>query len=117
MARVQIPVTTIARGGTALPSSVTGDATNDHYIAGNDGQIILIATNTSGGALTITIQSAITVDGLAVDDVALSVAAGATRYFAIGPPHVYNQQADNGFVYVDVTSNSWSLWAIRMAAI
>lgn len=117
MARVQIPVTTIARGGTALPSATTGDAANDHYIAGNDGQIILIATNTSGGALTITIQSAITVDGLAVDDVSLSIPAGESRRFAIGPPHVYNQPADNGYVYVDVTSNSWNLWAIRPAAI
>lgn len=117
MARVQIPVTTIARSGTALPSAVTGDAANDHYIASNDGQVILIATNTSGGALTITIQSAITVDGLAVDDVSLSVGAGLTRYFAIGPPHVYNQPTDNSYVYVDVTSASWNLWAIRMAAI
>ena len=116
MARTAIPVTIVERTGTTAPAATTGDAANDHTVAANDGRVWLEATNTSGGALTITVVSAILIDGvLGVDDVAVSVNAGATKKLGPFAPHIFNQT--DGSVNIDVTSNSWNLWAFRLNAI
>lgn len=85
MPRVEIPVTTIDRDGVAQPSQVTADATNDHYIAENDGRVLLEIISTDAGPQTVEIEPnpSYTADGLSVGNLSIAVAAGATVY--VGP--------------------------------
>lgn len=99
MPRVEIPVTQLTDAGVAPPAQTNGDATNDHYIAGNDGHIVLEIISTDAGAQTVTILTPGNFGGLNVEDRVVAVPAGATRYVSKLAPGLYNQA--DGSVYLD----------------
>ena len=71
----------------------------------NTGKEALIIKNGDSGSHTVTIVSQSTMDGLAVADRAVAVAAGAEKVIGPFQPNVYND--DDGFVqltYDGVTS-------------
>ena len=86
----------IARAGldlTTLP--VTPTATHGNKIL-NDGKTFLLVKNGSGSPVTVTFNTPGSVDGQAIDDLVVSVAAG--KLVAIGPfTSVFNQS--DGYVW------------------
>jgi hypothetical protein len=86
-------VTPNSGGALATPAAVSA---SDKFA--NSGRCLLLVTNGSGAPINVTIDSQLVVDGNAVPDKVIAVAAGATR--AIGPldPSIYND--GNGDVSV-----------------
>lgn len=100
MARAALTVTKITRAGVAPPAQQNSDATNDHYIPGNDGTIFLEVTNVNAGEQDVTIITPGTVDGNAIADLVVPVpGSSAVRLIGPFPPAIYNQA--DGSVYVD----------------
>jgi hypothetical protein len=66
------------------------------------GRNILVVVNGSASALAVTVETPETVDGLAIEDREVSVAAGKTALIPLYSPH-YKQLsgADTGRVYID----------------
>lgn len=82
----------------------------------NDGTVRLRVANASGGDITLTALTPITVgDGgaaaLAVADRAVSVVDGTVRYFGPYPTGIFNQS--NGKVYLDVSADGLSIAAFK----
>lgn len=103
MARSAIAVTEIDRDGVAQGAQTTADATNDHYVTGGaDGRTLLEIISTDAGAQTVEIEAApaFTVDGLTVNPLSISVAAGATVYAGPFRTSTFKQDASNT-LYVD----------------
>lgn len=80
MARQSVTTQPITRVGTA-PTATSPNAEGD--IIDTGGTVLLLVSNVGVGAVTATIQSQATFDGLAVADLTVSVPAGVTK--AIGP--------------------------------
>lgn len=104
MARSVITPAAIVRTGVAQPAAVVSDATNNHYIAANNGRIFLRVENVGVTSRTITVQTPGTVDGLAISDLTVSLAAGDVKYIGPFPPSVYNQADDS--LYVDPSADT-----------
>lgn len=78
MPRVEIPVTDITREGVENATPVVSDATNDHYVPGNNGKVFLEVENTGGSPATLTVvpNPDYLSDGLPVEDLVLTIPAG-----------------------------------------
>lgn len=88
---------------TGLNLSVENITTDGKKIP-NNGKIVVMITNNSGGARTITFQTPAVVEGdLTVQERTVSVPNTETRYIGKLTPSTYNQPsgADAGMVYVD----------------
>ena len=98
MALLTTQQTTSAGAAITLVAAAGGGDTADI----SNGRTIIWAKNGSGGAITVTIDTPGTVDGLAIANQAVSVPAGGERL--IGPlnPAVYGQIAS--ITYSGVTS-------------
>jgi hypothetical protein len=72
------------------------------------GQVRLWVTNGSGGSINVTVQSVATVEGLAVSNLIVAVAAGQTALIGPLPKTVFGQVAgaDKGRAYVDYSSQT-----------
>lgn len=81
MPRVEIPVTEITRAGVAPPAQTDADATNDHYIAENDGRVLIEIVSSDAGEQTVEVvpNPSLTADGLTIDNLVITIPAGATR--------------------------------------
>lgn len=102
MPRVEIPVTEITRDGVAQPAQTTADATNDHYIAVNDGRVLVEIISTDAGAQTVEVvpNPSLTADGLTVSNLSIAVGAGATVY--AGPFRFTTfKQDSSGMMYLN----------------
>lgn len=89
-----LSATALAGGtyGLALPAVTNGDAANDHYLTGNDGQVILQVVSSDAGAQTVTIKrSPLLRAGAPPADEVISVAAGATMELGPFPTSEFNQ--------------------------
>jgi hypothetical protein len=87
--------------GIAPPTATNGDATNDHYFTGNDGQIYLEVVSTDAGPQTVTVHySPNLAQGVIIASYAESVAAGATRRMGPFSQRLFNQNGDRD-VYFD----------------
>lgn len=116
MPRTAIAIVTVPRnGGVNLGAGTAGDAANDHSLANDLENVKLLAKNTGAGAQTLTIVTAYTVDGLAVDDVSQSIPAGETWEFGPFPKSIYGQPADSFLVHINVAENTWTFWASKPA--
>jgi len=92
MARVNIPVTLLTDDSPFVDpsaSEVTADPTNDHSFL-NNGRTILQVRNTAGSSKTFDVVTPNTVDGLAVSDRTVTVAAGKTVYVGPFPRSIYS---------------------------
>jgi hypothetical protein len=114
MPRVEIPIVQITRAGVAPAAQVTGDATNDHYLAWNDGGVVLEVGNVDAGAShAATVITPGSVDSLAVADLTITVPASATRYAGPFPPAIYNQS--DGTVQIDADGTNLRFRAFAIA--
>lgn len=102
MARSQIPVTTIDRDGVEVPAYTTSDATNDHYIAANAGDVELEVKNENASPQTVTVVANPSVfnDGLTLNDLVLTIPAGKTYMFGPFRPNTFKQDAA-GMMYLN----------------
>lgn len=100
MARVQIPVTAVTKAGVAQQSQTNGDTSNGHYFT-NDETTWLQIVSSDAGSQTVTIITSKIVDGYALADQTITVAAGATMYAGPFTSGTFNQASSQ--VYVDVS--------------
>lgn len=94
------PINAAPEGATVTLTAANVDG---HSIPGGGGHILLV-NNGGAGSINVTVQTPATVDGLAVAEQVVAVAAGQMR--AIGPfrPTTYDRPVgavDAGLVYVD----------------
>lgn len=80
MARQSVTTQPIIRAGT-IPTAASPTAEGD--IVDTGGTVFLLVSNTGASPATVTVQSQATYYGLDVEDLAVALAAGATK--AIGP--------------------------------
>jgi hypothetical protein len=114
VSRTAIVPTDLAVTGAKM-APVAGIA--DGHMFANDGRtFVRVANADAGGAHTVTFQTAVTVEGLAVTDRAVSIPA--SDFKVIGPfdRAVYNQQggADDGMVYVDYENGLHASFTIEV---
>lgn len=70
-----------------------------------NGDVHIHIKNGSGGSVTATFETPRTVDGLAVDDLAVPIPAGEERFIGPFPPSTFNDGAgDVAITYSAVTS-------------
>lgn len=109
MARVEIPVTEIARDGSAQPALTNGDASSNHFVTGGaDGLTFLEIVSSDGGAQTVEVvpNPSLTADGLTVDNLSIAVAAGATVVAGPFRTNTFKQDTANTlYVNPSVSSN------------
>lgn len=74
----------------------------------NTGREVVVIKNASVGAITVTVPTTGTVDGLAIADLTASIGAGETRMLGPFPPSIYSADGQPGEVaslsYSDVTT-------------
>ncbi|MEV4738641.1 hypothetical protein [Streptomyces sp. NPDC049555] len=83
MPRVDVPVTSITRTGTAPAAEVNGDATNGHSLTNNGATWIAVRNSGTTVARVVSAEYANTVDGQTVPSKTWSIPTSSTRY--IGP--------------------------------
>jgi hypothetical protein len=104
MARTALATQDVADEGVVITATA---ANVDGHTLDGGGDVILKVINGSGGSINVTVQTAETVDGLAVADQVVAVAAGATKYIGRFRPSVYDRPTgatDAGKVYVDFSA-------------
>lgn len=102
MARTALTVSEIVRSGLTLSASAAN--ADGHSLVNTDknAALLLYVNNGSGSPITVTIQTPGTVDGLAIADRTVTVAAGAERF--IGPLTAKDYNQSDGTVYVDFSA-------------
>jgi hypothetical protein len=104
MARGTITEHALSRlSGTAI-TYVTANSTDNHAFDNSGGKKALLIKNGSASPFTATIVTPATVDGMAIPDLAVTVAAGATAIVGPFPDGTYNQSDDT--VNVDASATS-----------
>ncbi len=91
------------RAGVTLSGAAAATVSGDAFL--NTGREVAVFSNASGSPITITFVSQNTVDGRAVADRTVSIAAGATVAYGPFPGGIYSDT--NGLVqmtYSDVTT-------------
>jgi len=90
---------------TGLTATYTAIPTDGIYFV-NDGQTFLHVKNGGSGTLTVTVQTQLTVDGLAVADLSVAVPNGAEKFIGPFPTTTYNVQSGTyvNTCYVDPSS-------------
>ncbi len=85
---VAIPTLVVTRDGGVLPSGASG---TDVYIADNDGNVVVLATNPTGSPVTITLAPSVTVGaGMSVTGPTVTIPAGEYRWLGPLPPAFFN---------------------------
>lgn len=103
MARADLTVQQIDRSTGIVPAYTAAQAPGSGSNAfANDGRTHIHIKNGSGSAMTATFQTPGSVNGLAIADLVVTVAAGAEKKVGPFEPGLFNQS--DGKVYVD-----WSL--------
>jgi hypothetical protein len=101
MARTALTVQTLSDVGL---SPAYAAANVDGNMFPNTGRSILHVINASGASITVTVQSALQVSGLDLDDRTVAVPAGEERMIGRLPVRTFNRAAggtDPNQVYVD----------------
>lgn len=97
---------TVACADEGVVAAFVAANADGHKIPGG-GDVRLLVNNGSGGSINVTVQTAATSDGLAVDDQVVAVGAGVQK--EIGPfrSSTYDRPvgaADEGRVYIDYSA-------------
>lgn len=103
MARAELTANAITIDGV-IQALVAATADGNSFR--NSGRQFLLVKNTDSAPHTVTFQTPGEVGGLALENPAIVVAAGATVLFGPFPPLLFNQTAgvDLGKVYVDYSA-------------
>lgn len=82
-------------------------STSNTYLVPNDGNVLLHFKKTGAGACTVTIQTNIHQDGLALPNETVTVPATTGDVF-VGPfpPHIFNQNGNVQFTLSEITGLS-----------
>jgi len=101
MARISLTTQAVPAAGVVPTFTAT---TTDGEIIDVGDNLTLVVRNGSGVSTTVTVQTPLTFYGLAVPEVALVVAAGATGFVALDP-RLFRQTsgADAGRAYVNAS--------------
>lgn len=105
MARTNLPVLVPAsRSGLSIADSAltAADSVNGHKFF-NDGRTVFIAQNTNAATRTITFLTPGSIDGNAIADLAVVIAATTGRLITPSFPATVYSQSD-GYVYVDYSA-------------
>lgn len=115
MARVAIPLTDLAVGGTdPTASTVSSDATNDHNCPVGD-DVFLEIVSSDASSQDVTIRTPGTVDGVAVEEQVVSVPAGARRLVPMSREAFAQPTGTHkGDALVDVPVDTLTLAAFRV---
>lgn len=113
MAREVLAVTPISRDGVDV--TVTAGIADGHKFV-NDGATFIEVKNNDASPRTITIITPQTTSDLAIEDKAVSVAAGETLRMGRYPPNIFNKQSglDAGMVYIDYESGQETTFDVRI---
>ena len=115
MADVQLTVQDAARSGTVVvyntSTTVPPLTATDRFQIPNNGTVQILVKNGATGTL-VTIETPSTVDGLAVADREVTVAADTDVIIGPFPPSIYNDSDGNLNVSIDDVSHV-SLAAVR----
>lgn len=105
-----LTVTAVARAGIDL-AGVAAAVGGDQFL--NTGKEVLIVANGSGVSINVTFATPATVDGLAVADRTVAVAAGVTK--AIGPfqRYAYNDTSN----YVQITYSAVTTVTVKVVSV
>lgn len=108
MARVALPITSPAVTGTNQPAATTANSAEGHFIAENDGHVLLEAANEDATAThAVTIVATAEPGGLKVENETVTLAKkgedGAISLIRIPAAQVVGQS--NGQTWVNVSSN------------
>lgn len=106
MARGNIALTTATRDGVVV-TETTGDASNGHAVK-NDGKVKILLHNVGASSRTATFITPGTVDGQAIADRTVAVAAGVSKI--VGP---FDQSAYGSNLQIDVTHAELHLVALH----
>ena len=103
-----------AAGGAAGIAATyrTAISTSDNYRFPNDGRVLVIVKNASGSALTVTIATPKTIEGLAVADRTVSVAGNGDHVIDRLDPDLYNDA--NGEVDISFSATTCSFALIQL---
>lgn len=90
-------VTTITPQTASVSGITPADAAanSDGSKFPNDGQTFLLITNGGGSSITVTVAATITIDGLTVSNLVVTVGAGAKKLIGPFDPGVFNDSAGN----------------------
>ena len=110
MARAALTVQEISLTGLN-PSYVAAEGDGNSFT--NLGDVFIHVKNASGGSITVTVQTPATVQGVAVEEVPVSVPASGERMIGPFPPSVFNQS--DATVYVDYSAvTSLTVAAVKL---
>lgn len=100
----RIALTTISATPVGVVSGLT-QATADGEIADVGSNLTLVINNKSAGSTTVAVVTELTVDGFAVADTSLVVAAGSTGFVALDP-RLFRRSAapDAGKAYINCST-------------
>nr|WP_221374403.1 hypothetical protein [Actinoplanes polyasparticus] len=108
MPRVIVPVTDVVRTGILPATEVNGDATNFHYI-NNDGATWLEIRNAGASPRTFTSVVNVTVDGQAVTNPTVALAASAIKKVGPFPIAVYGTTFNFNVDHADIKITAYRL--------
>lgn len=107
MPRDTITVTEITQAGIAPPAQVTGVAANDlQFVAELEARMFMEVENVGAGSLDVTIETALTINGLALADQVVTVPAGAKRLVRLVWDRFNTFVQSDGKVYVNITADT-----------
>lgn len=98
MPRTTLTAQSIVRTGL-IHTFVAADQPNGHQFLNVDERAFLYVKNANAGTIVVTIDTPITVDGLAVGNLSVSIATGVNKLIGPFPKQYYNQT--DGMVYID----------------
>ncbi len=103
--------------GVSQPAQVNADATNKHYLTGNDGQVVLEVVSTDAASQTVTVQLAPAAAGgvAAVPGQAETIPAGATRILGPFAKSKFDQNAAGDVHFDPSVSTTLKFRAYRVA--
>lgn len=109
MAREALTPITTSRSGVAL--AYTAAIADGHSFANSGQDVVLFVKNGSGAPVNVTVDIPKVVDGVAMTDLVVAVAAGATRIIGPFPKGLYNQSGN--VVHVDYSATA----SVEVAAV
>lgn len=89
MARTVLAVQSVTRSG--LNATYTAATVDGHAFDNTTEKVFLHVKNQNAGTIVVTIQTPITVDGLAVPDRTVSIPTASERFIGIFPKEFYSQ--------------------------
>lgn len=109
MPRTNLAPVTITRAGVSPGSETAGDASNGNSISNDGRMVVLVHNNDGSNPHNVTFKTVGTVDGQAIADRVVAMAASSSKWFGPFPPEVYGSS-----LQVDVADANLKLTAYQI---